>query len=289
MTLKALGYAYQPVSLTVDTGLFTVDLVAQIFQGTPRGNIEKYLPLVLQALEKVGLGDRDMVLMALGTIRAETSGFVPISEGRSKHNTADGGRPFGLYDTRADLGHSAVGDGEKYKGRGFVQLTGKYNYRKFSAELGLGDRLLNEPELANDPQIAADLLALFLKNQEGRCIRIALARKDYKAARKCVNGGRHGLEAFTNAFQTGLALVKGGNTSEPVPGQERPVLRLTTPNTQGEWVRKVQAALQADGIAIAVDGFFGPATERAVKQFQQKYGLGADGVVGPKTYERLGH
>ena len=286
MTLKALGYAYQPVSLTVDTGLFTVDLVAQIFQGTPRGNIEKYLPPVLQALEKVGLGDRDMVLMALGTIRAETSGFVPISEGRSKYNTADGGRPFGLYDTRSDLGNSAEGDGEKYKGRGFVQLTGKHNYRKFSAELGLGDRLVNEPDLANDPQIAADLLALFLKSKEART-RVALALKDYAKARRYVNGGHHGLEAFTNAFQTGLALIKGSHTSEQASGQERPVLRLTTPNMQGEWVRKVQSAIQADGIAITVDGFFGPGSERAVKQFQQKYGLSADGVVGPKTYERL--
>ena len=287
MTLKALRYAYQPVPLTVDTGLFTVDLVAKIFHGTPRGNIEKHLPLVLRALEKVGLGDRDMVLMALGTIRAETSGFVPISEGRSKYNTADGGRPFGLYDTRSDLGHSAVGDGEKYKGRGFVQLTGKYNYRKFSAELGLGDRLVNEPELANDPQIAADLLALFLKSKDAP-IRVALLLKDYAKARWYVNGGSHGLDAFRSAFQTGLALVKGGNTSGAASGQERPVLRLTTPNMQGEWVRKVQAAIQADGIAITVDGIFGPATDRAVKQFQQKYGLGVDGVVGPKTLERLG-
>ena len=281
-TLSALGYAYKASPRAVDTGLFTVDLVAQIFQGTPRANIETYLPPVLGALEKVGLGDRDMVLMALGTIRAETGSFVPISEFQSKWNTAPGGRSFGLYDTRSDLGNSAVGDGDKYKGRGFVQLTGKHNYRKFSAELGLGDRLLNEPDLANHPQIAADLLALFLKSQEGRCIRIALARKDYAAARKCVNGGHHGLEAFTKAFTDGLALLKG-NVATTCP-----TLQLTTPNMQGEWVRKVQTALKAEGIAVTIDAVFGPGTKRAVEEFQQKYGLVADGVAGPKTLEKLG-
>lgn len=281
-TLSALGYAYKASPRTVDTGLFTVDLVAQIFQGTPRANIEKYLPPVLRALEKVGLGDRDMVLMALATIRAETGSFVPISEYQSKYNTEPSGRLFGKYDFRSDLGNGAVGDGEKYKGRGFVQLTGKANYQKFSTELGLGDRLLNEPELANDPQIAADLLALFLKSKEGCCIRIALARKDYAAARKCVNGGHHGLEAFTRAFTDGLALLKG-NVATTCP-----ILQLTTPNMQGEWVRKVQAALKADGIAVAVDSVFGPSTKGAVEEFQQKYGLVADGVVGPKTLKKLG-
>ncbi|MBD1918579.1 MULTISPECIES: peptidoglycan-binding protein [Cyanophyceae] len=281
-TLSALGYAYKASPRTVDTGLFAVDLVAQIFQGTPRANIETYLPPVLRALEKVGLGDRDMVLMALGTIRAETGSFVPISEYQSKWNTEDGGRPFGKYDFRLeDLGNNAVGDGDKYKGRGFVQLTGKHNYGKFSAELGLGDRLLNEPDLANDPQIAADLLALFLKSKESPT-RVALARKDYAKARRFVNGGHHGLDAFTQAFTTGLALLKG-NVATTCP-----TLQLTTPNMQGEWVRKVQAALKADGIAVTVDAVFGPGTKRAVEEFQQKYGLVADGVVGPKTLEKLG-
>ncbi|MFH7242598.1 MAG: peptidoglycan-binding protein [Spirulina sp.] len=286
MTLKALGYAYQPPKRTVDTGIFTVDLVAQIFQGVPRGNLEKYLPPVLRSLEKVGLGDLDMVLMALGTIRAETGSFVPISEYQSQYNTAPGGRPFGLYDTRSDLGNSAVGDGDKYKGRGFVQLTGKHNYQKFSAELGLGNRLVDDPELANDPQIAADLLALFLKSKE-MGIRAALAMKDYAKARKYVNGGSHGLDVFTEAVQKGLALAKGG-FSPQASVASRPVLKLTTPNMQGEWVSKVQAALKADGIAVMVDGVFGPGTKKAVEDFQRKYSLGADGVVGPQTYERLG-
>lgn len=210
-TLSALGYAYTASPRAIDTGLFTVDFVTKLFFDAPRRNIEKYLPPVLRALEENGLGDRDMVLMALGTIRAETAGFEPISEHQSKHNTKPGGLPFGLYDTRSQLGNSAVGDGEKYKGRGFVQLTGKHNYRKFGAQLNLGNDLLNEPELANEPQNAARILALFLKSKEVP-IRIALARKNYEKARRWVNGGSHGLQSFTDTLKAGLALLTSSPT-----------------------------------------------------------------------------
>jgi len=59
----------------------------------------------LKALQDAGLADKDMVLMGLATIRAETAGFEPISEGKSIFNTSPGGHPFNLYDNRKDLGN----------------------------------------------------------------------------------------------------------------------------------------------------------------------------------------
>ncbi len=53
----------------------TVDDVAAMFsRSTPRANIERNLPHVLAALRAADLDDRDIVLMALATIRAETEG-----------------------------------------------------------------------------------------------------------------------------------------------------------------------------------------------------------------------
>ena len=40
------------------------------------------------------------------------------------------------YDGRKDLGNTQKGDGCKYKGAGFIQLTGKYNYQEFAKSIG---------------------------------------------------------------------------------------------------------------------------------------------------------
>jgi peptidoglycan L-alanyl-D-glutamate endopeptidase CwlK len=207
LTLRALGYEVNQATPRPSAGGISVDVAAKLFPDAPIQNIQAYLPLVLRALNEQGLGDKTMILMALATIRAETGCFAPISEYVSKYNTAPGGQPYGLYDFRTDLGNHTAGDGNRYKGRGFIQLTGRNNYQIYSQKLGLGSLLLLEkPDLANDPMIAARLLACFLKAQENG-IRHALARGDYATARKAVNGGTHGLAQFQLAFQMGADML----------------------------------------------------------------------------------
>ena len=102
-------------------------------------------------MHNANLGDKPMILMALGTIRAETAGFVPISEGQSRFNTSPGGHPFDLYDNRRDLGNRGAPDGANFKGRGFVQLTGRTNYTMFSAELNISTELVDRPGKGQRP------------------------------------------------------------------------------------------------------------------------------------------
>jgi putative chitinase len=207
-TQRALELVTDPNLPSAIPGV-TVTVVSKMFPHTPVDNIKTHLPFVLNALAEQGLGDKPMVLMALATIRAETEGFEPISEGRSKFNTSPGGHPFDLYDNRKDLGNRGPRDGESYKGRGFIQLTGRFNYQTHGAAIGLGNQLIDNPELANDPAIAAKLLASFLKDKE-RDIKEALLENDLKAARKLVNGGSHGLGRFTDAFTIGDRLLSDG-------------------------------------------------------------------------------
>lgn len=191
------------VSLVPD---ITVEVAARMLPDAPRASIESNLPLVLNALVEPQLADKAMILMALATIRAEAASFKPISEGESRYNTSTGGHPFDLYDHRADLGNLGPPDGERFRGRGFVQLTGRSNYALHGAAIGLGNQLIDDPELANDPEIAARLLASFLKSHEEK-IRAALAANDLAEARRLVNGGSHGLDAFRDAYDAGLPLV----------------------------------------------------------------------------------
>ncbi len=202
-TATTLGLATVPSIPSAVAGV-TVRVVSLMFPVTPIGNIKANLPLVLDALIAAELPDRAMVLMALGTIRAETESFVPISEGQSRFNTSPSGHPFDLYDHRRDLGNTGAPDGANFRGRGFVQLTGRANYSRYGGEIKL-DLLVN-PELANNPQIAATLLAKFLGDRENP-IREALAGNDLAIARHLVNGGKHGLDKFTDTFNKGMQLI----------------------------------------------------------------------------------
>ncbi|MFD1851241.1 N-acetylmuramoyl-L-alanine amidase [Oceanobacillus bengalensis] len=67
---------------------------------------------------------------------------------------------------------------------------------------------------------------------------------------------------------------------------EEIVWYLSRGNT-GQDVRELQQKLNALGYSLAVDGSFGPATERAVRDFQRDQGLAVDGSYGPATQRAL--
>jgi peptidoglycan L-alanyl-D-glutamate endopeptidase CwlK len=206
-TAAALGLIETVTIASVIPGV-TVQIVSRMFPGTPTRNVEQHLPMVLLALVAPQLTEKPMVLMSLATIRAETAGFVPISEGQSRFNTSPGGHPFDLYDNRKDLGNMGPPDGTRYRGRGFVQLTGRANYERHGVDIGVPD-LADNPERANEPAMAARLLASFIKTNERR-IKEALLLDDLATARRLVNGGSHGLGAFTDAFRIGQRLIPDG-------------------------------------------------------------------------------
>ncbi len=177
----------------------TLDTVRRLFPATKPANVGRYLPYVAAALDAAGLRDAPMVCAALATIRAESEGFVPISEFPSQFNTRPGGAPFSAYDGRVQaLGNRQPGDGARFKGRGFVQLTGRANYTRYGGLLGVD--LAANPDLANAPEIASLLLARFLADK-AEAMRAALAAGNLAQARKLVNGGSHGLERFRDVFR----------------------------------------------------------------------------------------
>lgn len=199
-TLRAAGLDH----LIGPVGTASPESAALLFPGTRFENVESNLPFVVNGLVVSGLTDKSMFLMALATIRAETAMFVPISEGISRFNTsAGGGHPFDLYDNKRDIGNQGPPDGAMFKGRGYIQLTGRSNYADIGRRIGIGTQLVDDPERANDPAIAGRILAEFLKRSE-TAIRAALEVKDLSRARTCVNGGSHGLNPFRTAYLRGV-------------------------------------------------------------------------------------
>lgn len=77
-----------------------------------------------------------------------------------------------IYNTMAESNGKLVeekGNKSLYRGRGYVQLTGKNNYEYFGKKLGID--LINHPELANDPVHAVNIAAeFFAENKKWRKI-----------------------------------------------------------------------------------------------------------------------
>jgi peptidoglycan L-alanyl-D-glutamate endopeptidase CwlK len=204
-TWAALGLPGEIETPNIIAGV-TVAAVSRMFPHTPVGNIKRNLPPVLAALVEAKLTDKPMVLMALATIRAETESFEPVAEGRSRFNTSPNGHPFDLYDNRRDLGNRGKPDGERYRGRGYVQLTGRHNYGIYGTAIGRGTQLVDNPDLASDTVVAGKLLTAFLADKESR-IKQALIENDLRGARRLVNGGSHGLDRFTDAYTIGDTVI----------------------------------------------------------------------------------
>ncbi|MBC3765991.1 peptidoglycan-binding protein [Neptunicella marina] len=183
-----------------------ITLAQQICIGSDASNVAHHWPIICQSMRRLDLADPLMLLMAMATVYTETGRFCPIDEYKSHYNTSEGGHDFDLYDDRHDLGNQGAPDGALFKGRGYIQLTGRDNYRDIGERLGMGTKLVQQPELANDPIIAADILSMFLKRGETG-IRQALTTGNLAKARKKVNGGSHGLQTFTQCFTRGEQLL----------------------------------------------------------------------------------
>ena len=94
-----------------------------------------------------------------------------------------------VYANRMENGDEATGDGWKYRGRGYIQLTGKSNYKALTESLNV-DFVAN-PDLVATPQYAA-LSAGWYWNSRG--INKLADADDILKVTKAINGGTIGLE-----------------------------------------------------------------------------------------------
>jgi predicted chitinase len=103
------------------------------------------------------------------------------------------------YEGRKDLGNVNPGDGVKYKGRGFIQITGRANYTQAAKDLGID--LVNHPELAEKPDVATKVSLWYWKTR----VQPKISNfTNTKAVTKKVNGGVNGLQQrtkLTKSFQ----------------------------------------------------------------------------------------
>ncbi len=193
-----------------------------------------------------------------------------------------------VYANRMGNGDEASGDGWRYRGRGFFQLTGKNNYTRYGELAGIdlvGNPDIIEKDLKTSIEVAA---AFFGKTGLGEFA----DRNDIPGVSRGINLGNpnssrkahHEAERIVWT-ERALALVvdpqqivRGGSAGDAADDD---VLDI---GDSGEAVRMLQRNLDTLGYSVgAVDGVFGRNTRRAVIAFQDEYGLPATGVVDAST------
>ena len=154
-----------------------------------------YEALLTNAARSGGITDPVELAAFLAQCAVETGDFSKLREvGNRKYVER-------MYDIKHNprgarvLGNTRAGDGWKYRGRGFIMLTGKYNYRKAGRDLGID--LVKSPDLLMKPDIAAKVSVWYWKER----VRPKVSNfNDTEAITKLVQGGDKHLENREEAF-----------------------------------------------------------------------------------------
>lgn len=163
---------------------------------------------------KYGITTQNRIAHFLSQLAHETLGFTKFVE-NTNYTTASRlvevfpsyftlsqaqqyvGKPIAIanrvYANRLGNGNEASGDGYKYRGRGFIHLTGKANYQAYKIYSGVD--VVNNPDLASRIDIALDIAGWYWKT---RNINASADNNDVVAVTKKVNGGTNGLDDRRN-------------------------------------------------------------------------------------------
>ncbi len=140
-----------------------------------RENARKALPDIASALQTEGILTPKVLSYAMVTAGHE-SGFVPKEEKMAQR----GINPRNDYIAGLQENYSG---GKDFKGRGFIQLTHDYNYKKYGDRIG--EDLVNNPNKLLDPKVSAKVLAAYFKDNG---VAQAAETDDLITARKKVQG-----------------------------------------------------------------------------------------------------
>jgi hypothetical protein len=163
----------------------TARRIARAAKASP-GAVSANWPLidgVLRSERMTSVGSR---IAVVATIVTEVGGgFRPINEYGSRAYFRQ------MYEGRRDLGNVRRGDGARFHGRGYIQLTGRANYRKYGRRLDLP--LVRRPAMALRPRVGARVLADYFQQ---RAIPGDARRARWRETRLKVNGGYNGWSSY---------------------------------------------------------------------------------------------
>ena len=239
--------------------------------------------LIVKTAVANGVTDSRQIAYMLATAQHETRNFTAPDE------------DFGRQQAKK-LGYRG---GEEYFGRGYVHLTHIDNYQKFDKLLGLNGQLVSNPALAKDPEIAAKILVIGMR--DGLFTGKSLSRyidhnsNDTYNARRVVNGVNPkqpwSIKAARDCVTYAQQWEKFLTPERIAQIKESPIEPLHHHSDTD--IKRLQSCLNqlgykgANGKPLLEDGAAGTNTRYAIRAFQKAHQLNEDGIASPQTLKAL--
>jgi putative chitinase len=209
--------------LLAGVNMITLELLQKLCPKTKRATLEQYVEPLQQVCEYYEMNTKERVASFLAQLLHESGHLTAVIENlnysakglnttfRKYFPTIESAIPYErkpdkiankVYANRMNNGDEASGDGAKFKGRGAIQLTGKANYVRFAADLGIS---LDECVTYMETAAGAISSAGWYWDQNN--LNALADRGDIVAITKRVNGGTIGLTERTEIYHHALDLL----------------------------------------------------------------------------------
>lgn len=216
----------------INRKVFFAEVRPTVFNGSLLTGTVRGCNAILDEWERRGLTDLRWLAYKLATARGECGvNMLPVREGFAKTDEA-----ARSYVARQGYKYAKEINGHVYYGRGLVQLTWDFNYKKMGDLLNID--LVNNPDRALEPRIAAAIMF------EGMIRGTFTGKKladyfnevgtDFLNARRIINGMDRAQQFATWGKQFHAALIKAKDAVQPdVPAPIKPAPAPKSGNVAG--------------------------------------------------------
>ena len=167
------------------------------------------------------------------------------------------------YEGRKSLGNTQRGDGRRFRGRGLIQLCGRFHYSRYSKVSGID--FLSHPELLATLPYAVDSAGYFWAHGAAVNLNKPADKDDLRTVTRLINGGFNGYEDRKRRLKAAKRAI----------------------DFKGAML--VQRALNRNGTypQLVEDGDLGPRTTSVIRQHQSDWLLEPTGNVDATTWSKL--
>lgn len=204
--------------ITALTGLITPDLLYPYFATSAKASIDRSYVYLQNALKEFDITDPRFAALLVATLAVEVPGLGVYEEPEQIAARYEGSQP---------LGNRQPGDGTKYRGRGFIGLTGRSNYQWAADRLNY-PTLMDRPDDAKEPEMAMRIAAAYFADRKS-LYQSALEKQDFVRAARVVRGGRLRAQEQDKFESVYHGVLKKLEPASGVPKADAAVLQTATP------------------------------------------------------------